>query len=151
MTKYKKSAITLLWCFLIFNTTTAYCQEVAEKLFVAEFGGPAINYGQIVSATIFLIVFIIFALLIFKKSRFSVIANQSLLEVVHRYSISSKEKLLIVRAGSDYLLLSSSSAGVRKLHIMDANDISKELTDKNVNSNEFANIFVNLIGKNRNA
>lgn len=152
MNNYKKIANTLFLKIIMFGVSTSvYAEEVIKEPFSAEFGGPAINYGQITSATVFIIVIIIFALLLLKKTRFAVPPSQGLLEVVHSFPLSSKEKLLIVRAGSDYLLLGSSASGIRKIHIMDKEEVSQSMSENDIKKNEFANIFVNLVGKNRHA
>ncbi len=148
MSKSIKVVITLLSLIAVLSlTTSVFGQEQVKDTFTAEFGGPAINYGQITTATVFIVVIIIIALLLIKKTHLTNIPNQGLLEVVYNYSVSSKEKLLVVRAGSEYLLLSSSASGIRKIHIMNKEDIGACMSEKNMHKNEFANIFINMMGK----
>jgi flagellar biogenesis protein FliO len=152
MNKYKSSAITglkILFSFCV--TSSVYCQEVIKEPFSAEFGKPVINYGQIISATIFVVAIIIIALFLIKKLRFNTVASQGLVEIIHSYPVTSKDKLLIIKAGSSYLLLGTSSSGIRKLHVLDKEDIHNITSEENVKTNEFANIFVNLMSKNRHA
>ncbi len=151
MNKYNKLAITLLLqIFMLGISMSVYGEETNKEPFSAQFGGPAINYGQITSATVFVIVIIVIALLLLKKTRLNTSPSQGLLEVIHTFPISSKEKLLVIRAGSEYLLISSSVSGVRKIHMMNKEDVTQSMLDGN-NKNEFANIFVNLMSKNRHA
>ncbi|MBT8112696.1 MAG: flagellar biosynthetic protein FliO, partial [Gammaproteobacteria bacterium] len=74
-----------------------------------------------------------------------------LVEIIHSYPISTKDKLLIIKVGSEYLLLGASSSGIRKLHVLDKEDIHNITSEKNVKKNEFSNIFVSLMSKNRHA
>ena len=136
---------------LIAMTTNVYAQDQAKQPFVAEFGGPSINYGQIISATIFIIAMIVVVLFLVKKTRLAVPSSQSLIDIVHSFSISSKEKLLVVRVGSDYLLLSSSPSGINKIHQLDNEDIDEKISENSLSNNEFSNIFLSLVGKNRHA
>ncbi len=152
MNKYKRLAISSLHLLILHCiTTSAYSKEVIKEPFAAEFGKPIINYGQIISATVFMVVMIIIVLFLLKKLRFNAIPSQGLIEIVHSYPISSKDKLLIIKVGSDYLLLGSSGSGIRKLHILDKEDIHNITSEKNIKTNEFSNIFVNLLSKNRHA
>lgn len=152
MRKHKKIAVTLISALLMLcMMTIVHSEEIVKEPFAAEFGGPVINYGQITSATLFVIAIIVVALLLLKKTRLAVDPSQGLLEVVHSFSISSKEKLLIIRAGSDYLLLSSSSSGIKKIHMMNKEDINENITENDGKKHDFANIFVNLMSKNRHA
>ncbi|MFK7815356.1 MAG: FliO/MopB family protein [Gammaproteobacteria bacterium] len=152
MNKYIKIVNTLFLQIIMLSVSmSAYGEEVIKEPFSAEFGGPTINYGQITTATIFIIVIIIIALLLLKKTRFAVPPNQGLLEVVHSFPISQKEKLLIVRVGSDYLLLGSSVSGIRKIHTLDKEEVGKSMSENDTKKNEFTNIFVNLMSKNRHA
>lgn len=152
MNYYKKSASFTLQLLLLFCiTATGYCQETIKEPFSSEFGKPIINYGQIIYATLFVIIIIVLALFLLKKIRFNNVTSQDLIKVIYSYSISSKDKLMIVKAGSDYLLLGASNAGVRKLHVLDQDYIQDISSEENIKSNEFSNILVNLLGKNRNA
>ncbi len=132
-------------------TTNVYGQDQEKQQFVAEFGGPAINYGQIISATLFVIAIIVIVLFLLKKTRLAAPVNQNILDIVHSFSISSKEKLLIVRAGRDYLLLSSSPSGINKIHTINKEDIDENLSGNSLSKNEFSNILLSLVGKNRHA
>jgi len=152
MNKYKWLAISSLQLLILqCITTSAYSKEVIKEPFVAEFGKPIINYGQIISATVFMVVMIIIVLFLLKKLRFNAIPSQGLIEIVHSFPISSKDKLLVIKAGSDYLLLGSSNSGIRKLHILDKEDFDNITSEKNIKTNEFSNIFVNLLSKSRHA
>lgn len=152
MNIYKNLVVTGLKLLSLFCvTSTVYCQEAIKEPFTAEFGKPIINYGQIISATVFVVVAIVIALLLLKKLRFNTASRPGLVEIVHSYPITSKDKLLIVKAGSEYLLLGASSSGIRKLHILDKDDIDSVSPENNIKTNEFANIFVNLMSKNRHA
>ena len=66
-------------------------------------------------------------------------------------SIGIKDKLLIIKVASEYLLLGASNSGIRKLHKLDAEYIESTVTQKNIKKNEFANIFANTLGKSKNA
>ena len=152
MNKYKRIAIQVIYLLLLLCiSASAHCQEVIKEPLSAAFGKPVINYGQIIYATVFVVAIIFIALFLLKKLRFNTVASQGFVEIVHSYPISSKDKLLIIKAGSDYLLLGSSSTGIRKLHVLDKDDIHNITSEKNIKSNEFANIFVNLVSKNRHA
>jgi len=152
MKNFKKSIIlTIQLLLLFFVTTSAYCQEAIKESFSGEFGKPIINYGQIIYATLFVIIIIVLALFLLKKIRFNNVASQGLIKVIYSYSITSKDKLLIVKAGPDYLLLGASNSGVRKLHVLDQDYIQDISSEDNIKTNEFSNILVNLLGKKRHA
>lgn len=152
MNKYKSLAISgLKLLFLFCIASSVYCQEEIKEPFSAEFGKPVINYGQIISATIFVVVAIIIVLFLLRKLRFNTLSSHGLVEIIHSYPISTKDKLLIIKVGSQYLLLGASSSGIRKLHVLDKEDIHNITSEKNVKTNEFSNIFVSLMSKNRHA
>ena len=152
MNKYKRITILGLQVLLLLCiTTNVYCQEMVKEPFSGDFGRPIINYWQIIYTTLFVVVVIFLALLLLKKLRFNSVTNQGLIEVVNSYPITSKDKLLIVKAGPEYLLLGASSSGIRKLHVLNNDYIQDSSSEKNIKTNEFKNIFVNLLGKNRHA
>ena len=150
MNSYKKSAILIIQSLLLFCiTTNVYCQEIIKEPFPTDFGKPIINYGQIIYATLFVTIIIVLALFLIKKLRFNNIHSQSLIKIIYSYSITSKDKLLIVKAGPDYLLLGASNSGVRKLHTLDKEYIQDISSEDNIKTNEFSNILVNLLGNKR--
>ncbi|QMU60411.1 MAG: hypothetical protein GKR92_01340 [Gammaproteobacteria bacterium] len=152
MNKYKKITILVMQLLLLFCiTSSAYCQEVGKESFSGEFAKPIINYGQIIYATLFVIIIIVFALFLLKKVRFNNMNGQGLIKVIYSYSVTSKDKLLIVKAGPDYLLLGASNSGIRKIHDLDQDYIQDISSEDKVKTNEFSNIFVNLLGKNSHA
>lgn len=152
MKRTKRIAIIALSILLLLCiSTNAQCQETAKPLFAGDYGRPVIDYEKIILATLFIIALIVVAQMVLKKTRFNSVTNQGLVEVVYSYSISSKDKLLIVKAGQEYLLLGISNSGIRKIHILDKEEIHSSISQKNIKANEFANIFVNLLGKNRHA
>ncbi len=143
--------LSLYLVLLTFVSVEAYSQEPVNELFSVNYGKPQINYEKIIFSTVFIIVIVFIALILIKKFRFNNIGQQSLIEVVHNYPITSKDKLLIVKVASEYLLLGSSNSGIRKLHALDANSIEKIVSQKNIKKHEFANILANTLGKGRNA
>lgn len=151
MNSSKKTAIIYISFLLFFClSTSVYCEEPAKQFFSGEYGRPAVDYGKIVFATLFIVVAIVISLALLKKTRFTNITNQGLIQIIHSQPITSKDKLLIVNVGQEYLLLGLSSAGLSKIKTLDKGSVESSLSVKNIKANEFANIFVSLLGKKRN-
>ena len=152
MTTYKKTVILgFHLILLLLITTSAFSQELSSEQFAENFGRPVIDYQQVIYAAIFLIILIIAGLFLVKKSNFSNTNNSGLIDIVYNYAINSKDKLLIAKIGKEYLLLGVSSSGIRKLHVLDKDYIHKTTSEKNIKTNDFANILMNIVGKHRNA
>ena len=152
MNAHKKiTALIIYLLLIIFASTNAYCQEPVKELFSANYGKPEINYEKVILATLFMVVAVFVVLTLLKKVRFKNTSKQRLVEVVFNYPITSKDKLLIVKVASEYLLLGSSNSGIRKLHKLDTENIESAVTQSNLKKYEFANIFANTLGRSRNA
>ncbi len=152
MTTYKKTVILgFHLILLLLITTSAFSQELSSEQFAENFGRPVIDYQQVIYAGIFLIILIVAGLFLVKKSNFSNTNNSGLIDIVYNYAINSKDKLLIAKIGKEYLLLGVSSSGIRKLHVLDKDYIHKITSEKNIKTNDFANILMNIVGKHRNA
>jgi len=151
----KSKNITILFIlFLIslFFTTSVLSQEPTNQVFSNEYGSPAIDYEKIIYATLFIAVIVVISLALLKKTRFSTAVNQEFIEVIYSHSFSTKDKLLIVNVAQEYLLLSSSSSGIRKLHILNKEYIDSVIANREeIKANDFAKIFVNVLGKNKYA
>jgi flagellar biogenesis protein FliO len=130
---------------LFFLSTNALCQEATKDIISGNYGKPVLDYRKIIYATIFVIVLIIFGFLALKKFRFTSIASHSFLEVVYSHSISTKDKLLIIKAGHEYLLLGLSSSGLRKIHVLKNDFIQETTSSGNNKKQEFANIFTTIL------
>ncbi len=152
MINIKKAVASALCIFvLICISINTFAQESASNKFTNEFSNPSIDYEKVVFATIFLIILLFAALFFIKKVRFNNLSNQGLIEVIYSYPISTKDKLLIVKAAHEYLLLGSSSAGIRKIHVLDKEHINSLQNNTRPSTNDFANILVSLIGKKNHA
>ena len=147
----KVVVVTLSTLFLLFLSINIDAREVTSNQFNSAFSNPSINYTKIIITTLLLIVFIVVALYLVKKFRYNNINGQGLIEIVHSYPISTKDKLLIVKAAQDYLLLGASNGGIRKLHILDKEYVDGLVDKKSANAKEFATIFAGLIGKRDHA
>ena len=152
MNRYSKIAISgLHLIILLFITTNSYSQELSSEQFVENFGKPVIDYEQIIYAVLFLVILVVVGLFLVKKSNFSNPNNTGLIDIVYNYAINSRDKLLIAKIGKEYLLLGVSNTGIRKLHVLDNDYIHKITSEKNIKSNDFANVLMNIVGKHRNA
>ena len=152
MNKYKKTVVSIVLISLFFGLATArYCQEILNTQFSGSIARPIIDYSQIIYAVLFLLAMIIAAIFLSKKSKSNHSSRSEIIDIVYNYAISSKDKLLIVKIGEEYLLLGISSSGVRKLHVLDKEFMCKAVSANNIKSNEFSNIMVNLIGRHRSA
>lgn len=147
----KVVVVTLSTLFLMFLAINIDAKEVTSNQFDSAFSSPSINYTKIIITTLLLIVFIVVALYLVKKFRYNNINGQGLIEIVHSYPISTKDKLLIVKAAQDYLLLGASNGGIQKLHILDKEYVDGLVDMKSTNTKEFATIFAGLIGKRDHA
>ena len=147
----KVVAATLSTLFLLFFVINVDAKEVTNNQFNGAFSSPSIDYTKIIITTLFLIIFIVITLYLVKKLRYNNNNSQGLIEIIHSYPISTKDKLLIVKAAQDYLLLGASNRGIRKLHILDKEYVESLVDKKNANANEFATIFAGLIGKRDHA
>ncbi len=136
---------------LLFITTNVHCQELYGNQLSGNLGKPVIDYGQIIYAAVFLILMVFGALFLVKKSNFNHSNSAGFIDIVYNHAITSKDKLLIVKIGEEYLLLGVSAAGINKLHELDKETIQKMMSEKNIKTNDFSNILVNLISKHRNA
>lgn len=148
MYKFKKIAVLI---FYLSATTNVYCQEITNENIIGNFGKPVIDYGQIVYVAIFLITMIVIAFFVIKKTNLKNNTNSNLIDVVYNFAVTSKDKLLIARVGKEYLLLSVSNSGIRKLHKFDDDYIQKSISEIDMKSNDFSKILINLLGKHRNA
>lgn len=148
--KYK-IILFLFILILIAFTGNAYCGEHAKDLFTSNYGKPDIDYGKIIFATIFVIVVAMFVLMLLKKVKFNNSGHNNIIDIVYNYPITSKEKLFIVKVTNEYLLLSSSSAGIQKLHTLDAANVESDISKSNIKKHEFANIFANSLRKSSDA
>ena len=148
MYKCKKIAVLI---FYLAATTNVYCQEITNESIVGNFGKPVIDYGQIAYVAIFLITMIVIAFFVIKKSNLKNSTNSGLIDVVYNYAVTSKDKLLIARVGKEYLLLSVSNSGIRKLHEFDDDYIQKAISENDMKSNDFSKILINMLGKYKNA
>jgi flagellar biogenesis protein FliO len=138
-----KYTICILVLFLI--STNSLCQETTKDIFSGNYGKPVVDYGKIIYTTVVVIIFILIVLIALKKFRVSNIKAQSLLEVVYSHSISTKDKLLIIKAGHEYLLLGLSNSGLRKIHVLDHDYVQNSISSGNINKQEFANIFTTIL------
>ncbi len=115
------------------------------------FSNHIIDYGRVIYGT--LIVFIILGILIFlaKKTRINSSGKYDLIEVVNSHAISTKDKLLVIRAGQEYLLIGVSNAGMNKLHTLSMNEIEQNICKYKSQTKNFSSIYATTIGKIRNA
>lgn len=143
--------LSLFLVFLAFMSIEAYCQEPAKEIFISNYGKPEIHYEKIIFSTAIVIAVVIIALIALKKLRFSTLGKENLIEIVLNYPITSKDKLLVIKIASEYLLLGSSSSGLRKLHVLDSEQLDSAIAQGKIKKHEFANIFANTIGKSSNA
>ena len=149
--KYISQNSAAMILMLLSSAVSAEEKLLGRSAIQAPYSHYAIDYGQVIYGT--LVVFVILGLLILllKKSRISKYGSNGLIEIINSLSISTKEKLLVIRAGSDYLLVGISSSGINKLHELDENDVGKLSKTNNIQINSFTDIYSATIGKLRNA
>ena len=151
MKKHKRKVVNLLkLLLLVFISSTVYSQEYTAVHISESLGKPVINYEQIIYALVFLVIMVLGAIFLIKKSKFNGTGTTGFIDIVYNYAITSKDKLLIAKVGDEYLLLGMSSSGINKLHEINKEIIQRSMSENNIKTNDFANILVNLIGKHRN-
>ena len=125
--------------------------ELDHGVLEGPFNNNVIDYGQVIYGT--LIVFIILGIMVFvlKRSRISHYGKHDLIEVINSHALSTKEKLLVIRAGEEYLLIGVSSGGINKLHTFNADDAEKNIKSNNIQAAKFSNIYTATLGRLHNA
>ena len=136
---------------LISSTANAEEQLLGNSVLDNVYNHQIIDYGQVVYGT--LIVIIILGLVVFlvKKTRLHNFGKYGLVEVISSLAITTKDKLLVIRVGKEYLLIGVSNGGVNKIHTLDKNDIESLAKPGKTNAHSFANIYSSTIGRLNNA
>lgn len=127
------------------------CQEVGQSVVANAYSHQVIDYGQVVYGTLIVLVILGLAIFLLKKSRLNKFGQQELVEVISSLPVTTKDKLMIIRIGQDYLVLGVSSGGINKIHTLTLNDIEKLTNSKNSQLPNFSNIYAATIGKFHNA
>ncbi len=120
-------------------------------MLASAYSHQVIDYGQVVYGTLIVLVILGLAIFLLKKTRLNKYGQQGIVEVISSFPITTKDKLLIIRAGQDYLLLGLSSGGINKIHTLAINDVEKLTNSNNSAISSFSNIYAATIGKFRNA
>ena len=131
--------------FLFSPTTSAEEHVLGNSVFNSSYNHSVIDYGQVVYGS--LIVFTVLGVLIFllKKSRLNIYGKHDLFEVINSLSLSTKEKLIIIRVGREYLLIGVSNAGISKLHVLNPSDIENLNTSGKSLQSSFTNIYATTV------
>lgn len=143
------SILILLVLFCI--AVNAECQEVDQSVVASAYSHQVIDYGQVVYGTLIVLVILGLAIFLLKKSRLNKFGQQGLVEVISSLPVTTKDKLMIIRVGQDYLLLGISSGGINKIHTLTVDDIDKLTNSANSHLPNFSNIYAATIGKIHNA
>ena len=149
--KRKVGITTLNILLLLLLITHVDANEITNNQFTDAFASPSVDYTKVIITITFLIVLIVVALYILKKLRFNNINNGGLIEVLYSYPVTTKDKLLVVKAANDYLLLGSSNNAITKIHVLDKEYVGNLEENKSIGNNEFAMIFANVLGKRNHA
>ncbi len=146
---FANSIILLLVLFSV--AVNAESQEISKNVLASAYSHQVIDYGQVVYGTLIVLVILGLAIFLLKKTRLNKYGQQGIVEVISSFPITTKDKLLIIRAGQDYLLLGLSSGGINKIHTLVINDVEKLTNSNNSALSSFSNISAATIGKFRNA
>ncbi len=146
---FANSIILLLVLFSV--AVNAESQEISKNVLASAYSHQVIDYGQVVYGTLIVLVILGLAIFLLKKTRLNKYGQQGIVEVISSFPITTKDKLLIIRAGQDYLLLGLSSGGINKIHTLVINDVEKLTNSNNSAISSFSNIYAATIGKFRNA
>ncbi len=148
----KNFANSIVLLLVLFSAVVnAESQEINKNMLTTAYSHQVIDYGQVVYGTLIVLVILGLAIFLLKKSRLNKYGQQGIVEVICSFPVTTKDKLLIIRAGQDYLLLGLSSGGINKIHTLAINDVEKLTNSNNSHISSFSSIYAATIGKFRNA
>ncbi len=152
--KINKQISHVIFFLLVIIVSVVHAEDNALKSDVLKSGYNlhVIDYGQIVYG-ILIVMFILFAAIILvKRTRLNNIGNQNgIIEVINCHPVTTKDKLLVIRAGKEYLLIGVSSNSINKIHSLNTDAVEEFINSNKKNLHNFSSIYASTIGKIHNA